>query len=182
MREACARSPAHPPPRTPPSTACVQAHKAYLDSTDHRAKAFQSLQAGDAQAARVIEQRMRKLARLQARAGGGGRRWPARAPTCTPCLAKLLPWRAGLRAPFPGTNARGAMRTHGRSKWTHRKHTTMQEDITAWRAKTAAAGREWGERNGALRKEKELMGRHYAQLKAGLDAARCAPLFPSARV
>lgn len=47
-----------------------------------------------------------------------------------------------------------------------------QEDIHHWRAKIASSGREWGERNGALRREKELMGRHYAQLKAALDATR----------
>lgn len=45
----------------------AQAHKSYLDSTDHRTKAFRALQASDAQAAHVIEQRMRKLAKLQVR-------------------------------------------------------------------------------------------------------------------
>jgi hypothetical protein len=53
---------------TPRSCArALQAHKAYLDSTEHRTKAFKGLQASDAQAARVIEQRMRKLAKLQVR-------------------------------------------------------------------------------------------------------------------
>ncbi|KAI8474613.1 MAG: flagellar associated protein [Monoraphidium minutum] len=87
------------------------AHKAYLDGTEHRAKAFRALQDGDAAAARVIEQRMRKLAQLQ-------------------------------------------------------------EDIRQWRAKIASSGHEWAERNGALRREKELMARHYSQLKAALDGAR----------
>jgi hypothetical protein len=49
----------------PPPFPRPQAHKAYLDSTDHRTKAFRSLQANDGQAARVIEQRMCKLVKLQ---------------------------------------------------------------------------------------------------------------------
>jgi hypothetical protein len=56
--DACARRAARP-----------QAHKAYLDSTEHRTKAFHALQSNDADAARVIEQRSRKLAQLQARPG-----------------------------------------------------------------------------------------------------------------
>ncbi|GBF98175.1 hypothetical protein Rsub_10675 [Raphidocelis subcapitata] len=87
------------------------AHRAYLDSTEHRSKAFRALQASDAQAARVIEQRTRRLAKLG-------------------------------------------------------------EDIHRWRAKISSSGREWAERNGALRREKELMAKHYAQLKATLNAAR----------
>ncbi|KAJ9525006.1 hypothetical protein QJQ45_005934 [Haematococcus lacustris] len=42
-----------------------QAHKAYLESTEHRTLAFKQLTRNDAQAARVIEKRMRKLIRLQ---------------------------------------------------------------------------------------------------------------------
>ncbi|MEW5310230.1 MAG: hypothetical protein WDW38_002047 [Sanguina aurantia] len=42
-----------------------QAHKAYLDGTDHRTTAFRMLTRNDAGAARVIEKRMRKLIKLQ---------------------------------------------------------------------------------------------------------------------
>lgn len=42
-----------------------QAHKVYLDSTEHRTQAFKKLTKNDAAAARVIERRMRKLLRLQ---------------------------------------------------------------------------------------------------------------------
>ncbi|GMH33964.1 hypothetical protein BSKO_01798 [Bryopsis sp. KO-2023] len=42
-----------------------QAHKVYLDSTEHRTQAFKKLTKNDAAAARVIERRMRKLIRLQ---------------------------------------------------------------------------------------------------------------------
>lgn len=42
-----------------------QAHKAYLESTEHRTQAFKQLTKNDAQAARVIEKRMRKLIKLQ---------------------------------------------------------------------------------------------------------------------
>lgn len=48
----------------------------------------------------------------------------------------------------------------------------MQEDLHHWRTKIATNTREWEERNGALRREKELMARHYSQLKAALDATR----------
>jgi len=53
-----------------------------------------------------------------------------------------------------------------------RKLVKMQEDIQHWRTKIASSSREWVERNGALRREKELMGKHYSQLKAALDATR----------
>jgi hypothetical protein len=55
------------------------------------------------------------------------------------------------------------------------KNLNPQEDIHQWRAKIASSGREWAERNGALRREKELMARHYSQLRAALDATRRAP-------
>lgn len=42
-----------------------QAHKAYLESTEHRTQAFKQLTKNDAQAARVIEKRMKKLVKLQ---------------------------------------------------------------------------------------------------------------------
>ena len=48
----------------------------------------------------------------------------------------------------------------------------LQEDLQHWRTKIATNSREWEERNGALRREKELMARHYSQLKSALDAGR----------
>lgn len=42
-----------------------QAHKVYLDSTEHRTQAFKNLTTNDSSAARVIEHRMKKLIRLQ---------------------------------------------------------------------------------------------------------------------
>lgn len=50
----------------------------------------------------------------------------------------------------------------------------LQEDLQHWRTKIATNGREWEERNTALRREKELMSKHYSQLKAALDASRAA--------
>eukprot|EP00878_Enallax_costatus_P040119 GHUV01046111.1.p1 GENE.GHUV01046111.1~~GHUV01046111.1.p1 ORF type:complete len:182 (+),score=78.90 GHUV01046111.1:592-1137(+) len=90
-----------------------QAHKAYLEGTEHRTASFKSLTKSDAAAAKVIEQRMKKLMKLQ-------------------------------------------------------------EDLQHWRTKIGTTSREWEERNAALRKEKELMSKHYAQLKAALDAGRAA--------
>ncbi|WIA15123.1 hypothetical protein OEZ85_001813 [Tetradesmus obliquus] len=90
-----------------------QAHKAYLEGTEHRTASFRSLTKSDAAAAHLIEQRMKKLIKLQ-------------------------------------------------------------EDLQHWRTKIATNSREWEERNAALRREKDLMGRHYAQLKAALDAGRAA--------
>eukprot|EP00775_Hariotina_reticulata_P008068 gene8068-8263_t len=90
-----------------------QAHKAYLEGTEHRTSSFKNLTQNDAAAAHVIEQRMKKLMKLQ-------------------------------------------------------------EHLQHWRTKIATNSREWEERNGALRKEKELMAKHYAQLKAALDTGRGA--------
>jgi hypothetical protein len=45
--------------------AFMQAHKVYLEGTEHRTSAFNKLTQGDAGAARVIEQRMKKLIKLQ---------------------------------------------------------------------------------------------------------------------
>lgn len=44
-----------------------QAHKAYLEGTEHRTASFKSLTKSDAAAAKVIEQRMKKLMKLQVR-------------------------------------------------------------------------------------------------------------------
>ncbi len=46
-----------------------QAHKAYLESTEHRTNTFRTLTKDDAKAALKIERQMRKLVRLQV--GGG---------------------------------------------------------------------------------------------------------------
>lgn len=43
----------------------LQAHKVYLEGTEHRTAAFKKLTTSDAAAARVIEQRMKKLLKLQ---------------------------------------------------------------------------------------------------------------------
>lgn len=42
-----------------------QAHKSYLESTEHRSKAFKALSTSDAAAAQVIEQKMKKLVKSQ---------------------------------------------------------------------------------------------------------------------
>ena len=49
-----------------------QAHKAYLESTEHRTQAFKQLTKNDAASARVIEKRMKKLIKLQVHDGDGG--------------------------------------------------------------------------------------------------------------
>lgn len=43
----------------------AQAHKVYLEGTEHRTAAFIKLTQGDASAAHVVEQRMKKLMKLQ---------------------------------------------------------------------------------------------------------------------
>lgn len=90
-----------------------QAHKAYLETTEHRTSAFKQLTRNDAQAARVIEKRMRKLVKLQ-------------------------------------------------------------QALTHWRTKIATNSREWEDRNRALRNEKEIMSKHYAHLKSGMDHFRAS--------
>ncbi|KAG2490043.1 hypothetical protein HYH03_011508 [Edaphochlamys debaryana] len=87
------------------------AHRAYLESTEHRTNTFRTLTKDDAKAALKIERQMRKLVRLQ-------------------------------------------------------------EALQHWRTKIATNAREWEERNRALRNEKEIMARHYAKLKASMDAFR----------
>ena len=46
-----------------------QAHRAYIESTEHRSGAFKTLTTNDAAASQQIEQRMKKLAQMQVRAG-----------------------------------------------------------------------------------------------------------------
>jgi hypothetical protein len=49
-----------------------QAHRAYLEGTEHRNVAFKTLLKNDSEAAKVIEQRMKKLVKLQVGWGKGG--------------------------------------------------------------------------------------------------------------
>lgn len=42
-----------------------QAHKVYLESTEHRTQAFKKLTKNDSASAKIIERRMKKLLRLQ---------------------------------------------------------------------------------------------------------------------
>lgn len=65
---------------------CCQAHKVYLEGTEHRTAAFNKLTSGDAGAARVIEQRMKKLIKLQVRRP----RWSGPLPYLYPSVATLL--------------------------------------------------------------------------------------------
>jgi len=51
-------------------------------------------------------------------------------------------------------------------------------DPTQWRTKIATNSREWEERNRALRNEKEIMSRHYQELKAGQHPRLVAPSVP----
>jgi hypothetical protein len=57
-------------------SAVLQAHKAYLEGTEHRTASFRSLTKSDAAAAHVIEQRMKKLMKLQV--GAASLIWPKR--------------------------------------------------------------------------------------------------------
>ena len=49
-----------------------------------------------------------------------------------------------------------------------------QEALQHWRTKISTNGREWEERNRALRNEKEIMTRHYSGLKVGEEGGRGA--------
>ena len=62
----------------------LQAHKVYLEGTEHRTAAFNKLTQGDASAAHVIEQRMKKLIKLQVGAA------------CKGCSTPGVAWRVGL--------------------------------------------------------------------------------------
>ena len=55
---------------------------------------------------------------------------------------------------------------------------TVTCDPTQWRTKIATNSREWEERNRALRNEKEIMSRHYQELKAGQHPWLVAPSVP----
>lgn len=48
----------------------------------------------------------------------------------------------------------------------------LQELLSHWRNKIQSNGKDWEERNKALRHEKELMQRHYKTLKNQLDRFR----------
>lgn len=53
-----------------------------------------------------------------------------------------------------------------------KKLVKMQEALAHWRNKIGSNMRTWEERNRALRNEKEVMHKHYAHLKATMDAFR----------
>ena len=53
-----------------------------------------------------------------------------------------------------------------------RKLMRMQDSLTHWRAKIASTSREWDVRNKALRQEKDILAKHYHNLKASLDRFR----------
>jgi hypothetical protein len=66
----------------------TQAHKVYLEGTEHRMAAFKKLTGTDASTARVIEQRMKKLVKLQVWASSS-------APVAGCCCdARKMPGRA----------------------------------------------------------------------------------------
>jgi hypothetical protein len=195
----------------------LQAHKAYLEGTEHRTASFRSLTKSDAAAAHVIEQRMKKLMKLQV--GRDGVLLLLRLLRCARCGSQLQCCCCWLRRQLL---CRGHMATSaiawcilygiarvpvasvcaetyssvqsvqwstayvhyaGRLPLSNALRCTLfvsflcvrvQEDLQHWRTKIATNNREWEERNAALRREKDLMGRHYAQLKAALDAGRAA--------
>lgn len=53
-----------------------------------------------------------------------------------------------------------------------RKLMRMQDSLSHWRAKIASNSREWEERNKSLRAEKDILAKHYHNLKASLDRFR----------
>jgi hypothetical protein len=53
-----------------------------------------------------------------------------------------------------------------------RKLMRMQDSLTHWRAKIASTSREWDARDKALRQEKDILAKHYHNLKASLDRFR----------
>mmetsp|Transcript_14166 Transcript_14166/g.34091 ORF Transcript_14166/g.34091 Transcript_14166/m.34091 type:complete len:601 (-) Transcript_14166:185-1987(-) len=53
-----------------------------------------------------------------------------------------------------------------------RKQIRLQDSLVHWRTKIATNSREWEERNRALRNEKEIMSRHYQELKGGMNGFR----------
>eukprot|EP00232_Nephroselmis_pyriformis_P026137 CAMPEP_0182864200 /NCGR_PEP_ID=MMETSP0034_2-20130328/7042_1 /TAXON_ID=156128 /ORGANISM="Nephroselmis pyriformis, Strain CCMP717" /LENGTH=528 /DNA_ID=CAMNT_0024996449 /DNA_START=166 /DNA_END=1749 /DNA_ORIENTATION=+ len=87
------------------------AHQAYLATTDTRTTSFRQLTERDADSAKIIEKRMRKLIRLQ-------------------------------------------------------------DSLAHWRTKIATNNREWEERNRSLRNEKDIMARHYQELKGRMNKFR----------
>ena len=53
-----------------------------------------------------------------------------------------------------------------------RKLIRLQDSLVHWRTKIATNSREWEDRNRALRNEKEVMSRHYQELKGGMNKFR----------
>lgn len=75
------------------------AHQAYLQNTGARATAFQTLTTNDAAAARVIEQRMKKLVQMQVTLRVG------EVVPCTSCRCMLnIAWKCSIKYSF-GKNA-----------------------------------------------------------------------------
>lgn len=136
------------------------AHRDYLNQTEHRLATFRQLSKNDAAAAKVIEQRMKKLLHLQASC-------PERC--CVGCCLLRLGDSGGSTRIL--SRPRGIMLCRPSSNG-GTPPALPQESLQQWRGKIAAAAREWEERNRALRAEKEIMTRHYAQLKAAMDQGR----------
>eukprot|EP00899_Mesostigma_viride_P021782 jgi/Mesvir1/29605/Mv21460-RA.2 len=57
-----------------------------------------------------------------------------------------------------------------------RKLVRLQDSLAHWRTKIASNGREWEQRNQALREEKEVMNRHYQNLKGRMNRFREAEI------
>mmetsp|Transcript_36300 Transcript_36300/g.43865 ORF Transcript_36300/g.43865 Transcript_36300/m.43865 type:complete len:516 (-) Transcript_36300:287-1834(-) len=55
-----------------------------------------------------------------------------------------------------------------------RKLIRLQDSLAHWRTKIATNSREWEERNRSLRNEKDIMSRHYQELKGGMNRFRGA--------
>merc|ERR1712054_410951 len=55
-----------------------------------------------------------------------------------------------------------------------RKLIRLQDSLAHWRTKIATNSREWEERNRFLRNEKDIMSRHYQDLKGGMNRFRVA--------
>lgn len=73
--------------------AFLQAHKVYLEGTEHRTAAFNKLTQGDAHAAQVIEQRMKKLVKLQVgRCGCALWCWHCNRAGSTLCDSTTIMW------------------------------------------------------------------------------------------
>ncbi|GFH08593.1 uncharacterized protein HaLaN_03578, partial [Haematococcus lacustris] len=152
-----------------------QAHKAYLESTEHRTLAFKQLTRNDAQAARVIEKRMRKLIRLQEAL----QHWRTKIATNSRRVRGHQGCFRRCRHSHPATPPTTTIslgHVSSYSKWAvaafhHQLHHHQLQFLNSVPVLWAVL-REWEERNKALRSEKEIMTRHYTHLKSGMDHFR----------